>query len=89
MESFSLESMSVSEFLHRITHVVERLGSTMAIYGAPNEVAEATPFEEDTERRPYDRQAVERFHQALLRIEPVFQQFRTGFLGRVSPVHLF
>jgi hypothetical protein len=32
---------------------------------------------------------MEWFHQALLRIEPVFQQFRTGFIGKVSPVHLF
>ena len=89
VETFALESMSVAEFLKSTAGIIERLGSTMAIHGAPNEVPEATPFEADTERRPYDRQSVERFHQALLRIEPVFQQFRTGFLGKVSPVHLF
>jgi len=27
--------------------------------------------------------------QALLRIDAVFKQFRTSFLGKVSPVHLF
>lgn len=39
--------------------------------------------------RPYDREAVERFHRALVQIDRVFTRFRTGFLGKVSPVHLF
>lgn len=86
---FPLEPMSVAEFLERITDAVERLGGTLAIHGAPNEMAEAVPFAEDTRRRPYETDVVERFQRALLRIQPVFEQFRTGFLGKVSPVHLF
>jgi hypothetical protein len=39
--------------------------------------------------RPYDRKAVERFHRGLVQIDRVFARFRTGFLGKVSPVHLF
>ena len=39
--------------------------------------------------RPYDRAAVARFHGALTAIDQVFQLFRTGFLGKVSPAHLF
>ena len=35
------------------------------------------------------REAVTRFFQALVAIEQVFQRFRTGFIGKVSPVHLF
>ena len=38
---------------------------------------------------PYDAEAVARFFQALVAIDPVFQRFRTGFIGKVSPVHLF
>src|SRR5690606_4239157 len=88
-ETFPLEPMSVSEFLHRTIELIERLGGNARIHGSPNEVAVAIPFTEDTQHRPYDRDAVERFHQALLRVESVFQQFRTGYLGKVSPVHLF
>jgi hypothetical protein len=88
-ESFPLEPMSVAEFLDQTTGIIERIGSGMVIHGAPNEVPDATPFAEDEARRPYHRQSVERFHQALLRIVPVFEQFRTGYLGKVSPVHLF
>lgn len=88
-ESIPLEPMSVADFLDRSTALVERLGGRMDIHGAPNEVPDAKPFAEDTAQRPYDRQAVERFHQALVMIQQVFERFRTGFLGKVSPVHLF
>src|SRR3546814_4979024 len=48
-----------------------------------------SPFADDTAPRPYDGAAVERFHRALVQIDRVFERFRTGFLGKVSPVHLF
>jgi hypothetical protein len=88
-ESFPLESMCVADFLSRTTTLVERLGGRMDIHGAPNEIADAKPFAQDTASRPYDREAVERFHRALVQIDRVFARFRTGYLGKVSPVHLF
>lgn len=88
-ERVALEAMSVAEFLNRATALVERLGGRMDIHGAPNEIPAARPFAEDTAPRPYDRAAVERFHRALVAIDRVFTRFRTGFLGKVSPVHLF
>ncbi len=87
--SFPLEAMSVAEFLERTTRLVGRLGGRMDIHGAPNEIPDAKPFAEDTAPRRYDRDAVRRFHQALLQIDRVFARFRTGFLGKSSPVHLF
>ena len=88
-ERFALHSMSVADFLDRTTALVERLGGRMDIHGAPNEIPDAKPFAQDSAPRPYNRQAVERFHQALVSIQQVFERFRTGFLGKVSPVHLF
>ena len=87
--SFPLEAMSVAEFLSRTRRAVGAVGGTFDIHGAPNELPEAVPFVEDRDTRPYDADAVRRFHGALLRIVPVFESFRTGFLGKVSPVHLF
>ncbi|TDL81074.1 hypothetical protein E2L08_06955 [Palleronia sediminis] len=86
---FALEPMSVAEFLSRMRAAVEGVGGTFVIHGAPNELPDAVPFAEDTAPRPYDADAVARYHGALLRIVPVFEAFRTGFLGKVSPVHLF
>lgn len=88
-ERFPLEPMSVAEFLDRATRMVSRLGGRMDIHGAPNEIPGAKPFARDTALRPYNGEAVRRFHKALLRIDRVFTRFRTGFLGKVSPVHLF
>src|SRR5690606_14271812 len=46
-------------------------------------------FAADTRRREYDAAAVERFPAALILIQRVFERFRTSFVGKVSPVHLF
>ena len=40
-------------------------------------------------RGPLRADAVSRFHRALVQIDGVSNEFRTGFLGKVSPVHLF
>lgn len=88
-EGFALEAMSVAEFHDRTRRAVEGVGGTFDIHGSPNEVPDAVPFRNDTTERPYDADAVARFHGALLRMVPVFERFRTGFIGKVSPVHLF
>ncbi len=88
-ETFDLSAMSVADFADRTAKAVRSVGSTFDIHGAPNELPEAVPFAEDTMERPYNAEAVERYHGALLRIVPVFEQFRTAFIGKVSPVHLF
>lgn len=88
-ESISLDTMSVADFLNRTAVLVASLGGHFDIHGTPNEIVDAMPFERDKAIRHYDRHAAQRFHQALVRIDQVFSRFRTGFLGKVSPVHLF
>ncbi len=84
-----LEPMSVSTFHQRFLALVDELGVGVDIDGTPNEIADAVPFAENTQVRPWDGDAVRRFWQALLQAERVFRRFRTGFLGKCSPVHLF
>lgn len=86
---FALEGMSVARFESRVRDVFGSIGQAFVIDGSPNEVADAIPFASDADVRPYDAAAVGRFHGALLNIDRVFRLFRTGFLGKVSPVHLF
>ncbi|WP_298429828.1 DUF5996 family protein [uncultured Jannaschia sp.] len=88
-DGFVLAPMSVAAFHDRLRRAVEAVGGRFDIHGAPNELPDPVPFAEDRTERPYDADAVRRFHEALLRIVPVFERFRTGFLGKVSPVHLF
>ncbi len=55
----------------------------------PNEVTDPIPFSQDTQHASYDADAVRRFHQILVNCDRVFKQFRTGFVGKASPVHFF
>jgi hypothetical protein len=81
--------MSVAEFFGRTKETILSVGGHPTIHGVPNEIADPIPFAKDHVERPYDPDAVRRFHQALANISGVFEQFRTSFVGKVSPVHLF
>lgn len=86
---FALEPMSVAAFDERFRQAIAAVGGAPYYHGRPNELPDATRFRDDVAARPWDADAVARFHQALVRIEAVFNEFRTGFIGKVSPVHLF
>ncbi|MDM7928837.1 DUF5996 family protein [Blastomonas fulva] len=87
--SFALEPTTVAAFHANFVKLVSDLGGTPSFHGTPNEVPYPMPFAEDHRDRPYDGEAVQRYHQALVAIDRVFNRFRTGFLGKSSPVHLF
>ena len=86
---FALEPGTVASFSHRLKHVIEQIGGTPDFHGSPNELEDAVAFARDDRERPYDRDAVTRFHRALVLVESAFKKFRTGYIGKVSPVHLF
>jgi hypothetical protein len=86
---FSLEPMSVASFLARTLDLIRTLGGTPELHGRPNEIPDAIPFAEDRVERPYDADAVTRFFRACVSVAGVLQTFRTAYLGKVSPVHLF
>ena len=55
----------------------------------PNELPDPVRFSQDNAHASYDPDAVRRFFQILVNADRVFKQFRTGFLGKASPVHFF
>ena len=87
--ALSLEPMSVAAFHERFRALVDELGVSIDFDGAPNEVPDPIPFADNTASGAYDADSVHRFWLALLQVDRVFKLFRTGFLGKVSPVHLF
>jgi hypothetical protein len=86
---FPLEPMSVASFHAHALDLVRSLGGTAELNGMPNEIPNAMPFAEDRAERPYDADAVARFFKASIAVTAVLQTFRTAYLGKVSPVHLF
>lgn len=88
-ETLPLEAMSVADFHGRFLDVLSKLGAPTDLHPAPNEVPNPVPFRDQTEPGTYDPAAVQDFWRAVVAIDGVFKRFRTGFLGKVSPVHLF
>ncbi|HXD44809.1 MAG TPA: DUF5996 family protein [Pseudolabrys sp.] len=84
-----LRPMPVAEFYAETMSALEQLGIAVTIRTMPNEIADAVPFDKDTVHASYDADAVRRFWHVLLSTDAVFKRFRTGFLGKVSPVHFF
>jgi Family of unknown function (DUF5996) len=87
--TFALEPMTVAEFYKRFLALTDELGVGTKINGTPNEVADAVPFERDVTHGYYDADAVTRYWRTLVQVDRVLKYFRTGYLGKVSPVHLF
>jgi hypothetical protein len=86
---FALEPMSVAAFHRRLMDELRAVGVEVTIHPWPNEVAAPIRFPDDEVHASYDADAVHRFWRALVRADRVFRLFRTGFLGKSSPVHFF
>lgn len=89
MRSMPLFEQTIADFYAALMTLLGELGFEIHINRVPNEVAVPTPFDEDREHRAYDAVAVDRFWRALLQIDRVLKIFRSGFIGKASPVHFF
>ena len=84
-----LRPTSVAEFYEDLMIALRELGIESHITTMPCEVTDCIPFEEDTVHAAYDADYANRFWRILLSASQVFAHFRTGFLGKTSPVHFF
>jgi Family of unknown function (DUF5996) len=84
-----LKPMSVAEFYEDVMIALRELGIEAPITTMPNEIADCIPFDEDTVHAAYDADYANRFWRVLLAASEVFAHFRTGFIGKASPVHFF
>lgn len=85
----SLQPMSVADFYAAVFAALDSVGIDVPIDERPSEIPNAIPFSRDHSHAAYDRHYVERFGQVLRQCDRVFKKFRTGFLGKSSPVHFF
>ena len=84
-----LEPKSVADFYAELMQLLEGLGVPVEIDELPNELPEPIPFSKDRVHAAYDREYAQRFARALLQVDRVLKRFRSGFLGKASPVHFF
>jgi len=85
----ALEPRTVADFHAAVATALTELNIPVRINEYPCEIAGATRFGEDRLHSAYDGQYAQRFWQVLVQVDRVFKQFRTGFVGKASPVHFF
>jgi len=84
-----LEPQSVATFYERLMKEMARLNLPVKIHQRPNEVPDPIAFAQDSVHASYDAEQAHRFWQILLQADRVFKQFRSRFMGKSSPVHVF
>jgi hypothetical protein len=84
-----LAPMPVAAFCTELFAAMHELGLDIRINMMPCEIADCIPFDQDNVHAAYDRDYATRFWRVLLSTHRVLSHFRTGFLGKVSPVHFF
>jgi len=89
VDQLPLDLGSIAALHHALIAMLKSHGLPSAFHGLPNEIADAVAFSDDSLPRQYDPDSAERLHSALLCIEPVFERFRAGFIGKSSPLHFF
>jgi hypothetical protein len=87
--SLPLQSGSIAGFYAEVMELLDKLGLTTAIWPMPVEIEGSISMLDDKEHRSYDPDQAHRFWLALASMTNVFEEFRHGFVGKSSPVHLF
>jgi hypothetical protein len=81
--------MPVADFYTAVIAALAELDVSVHIDEMPNEIADAIPFPHDRAHAAYDPEYAQAFWRVLLRVHEVLSEFRTGFLGKATPVHFF
>jgi hypothetical protein len=89
VKAIPLFARPVADFYGELMETLKSVGIDAHIWTQPQEFADAIPFERDHKHASYDPLYVARFHRVLLSVDRVLKQFRSGFVGKCSPVHFF
>ena len=84
-----LRAEPVASFYERVMEALRGLDIGCAINTRPQEMADTTPFDQDHRPGAYDGEYARRLWRILLSAGEVIQEFRSGFIGKCSPVHFF
>jgi hypothetical protein len=87
--SVRLDARPVAEFYAEVLDLLVELDVPTAIWPVPVEIVGAVSFTDDNTHASYDPDAVHRFWLALVEMQRVLKLFRSRFVGKASPIHLF
>ena len=84
-----LRRQSVADFYGATMGVLGAMGIEVRLDPMPCEIADAVRFHDDHVVRTYDGEAARAYWRALVQTHRVLQVFRSRFVGKCSPIHLF
>lgn len=79
----------VADFYQEFIGMLQSAGIQVKIWKMPVEVPEPIRFDQDRVHASYDPEYVRRFWTILASVDRVFNEFRSRFIGKSSPVHFF
>jgi uncharacterized protein DUF5996 len=89
VKTLALKPQTVADFYRDCMEMLRREGIEVKIWHMPVEVPHPIAFDQDTVHASYDAEKAEVFWRILLSVNAVFEQFRSEFIGKASPVHFF
>ncbi|HTU33632.1 MAG TPA: DUF5996 family protein [Candidatus Acidoferrum sp.] len=87
--TIQMYTRSVAGFYRELMQTLESLGIDVKIWPMPQEVPNPIRFDRDVTHARYDPTSANRFWHVLSSVDAVLKEFRTRFVGKVSPVHFF
>ncbi len=88
-QAIPLSARPVADFYREVMSMLHSAGIEVKIWRMPVEIPDPIPFDEDHVHASYDPDAAHRFWRILLSVQGVFQEFRSRFVGKCSPIHFF
>jgi hypothetical protein len=88
-KSIRLEPRAVADFHAEFMAMLRSLGIEARIWNMPVEIPNPIRFDQDRVHAAYDPRFAHSFWRILVTVDSIFKEFRSTFIGKVSPVHFF
>lgn len=87
--TIELRARPIAEYYNEVMDALRALDVPVRIWPRPVEVEDTVPFDRDFRSRDYVPEHAHRCWQVLAQASRVMADFRSGFIGKCSPVHFF
>lgn len=89
VKSIPFSTCSVADIYSELMNCLQTLDITIRIWPVPVEVEKPVPFLQNQLPLTYNPKYANEFWRILVQTTRVFQQFRSNFTGKCSPIHFF
>lgn len=87
--SVALRSRPLADFYQEVMQALRALEVPVRIWPRPVEIEDPIPFDQDFQNTTYEPEHARRCWHVLRRAAAALAEFRSGFVGKCSPVHFF